>query len=250
MIDFFYRVLAALGYQHPVHVMVTHMPIGLITGALALMIVALLFRKDNLQRSARHAFILALVFAVPTVILGIMDWIHFYNGAWLPAIKAKIILASILLILLTAGAILGRPGKAGSPVMLVIYILSFLTAVGLGYFGGNLVFGESTSSAEPPRTDLPQLAGSPEDLQAGAAVFAANCQACHPKGDNVVVSSLPIKTSRRLASLDGFVAFIRDPKMPDGKPGEMPPFAKQDIDDAGAGRLYAYLVDMVKKGWR
>ena len=116
--------------------------------------------------------------------------------------------------------------------MLVIYILSFLTAVGLGYFGGNLVFGEPTSSAAPSaapaRTDLPQLASSPADLQAGGALFAANCQACHPQGGNVVVSSLPIKTSRKLASLDSFVAFIRDPKMPDGKPGDMPPFAKQD----------------------
>ncbi len=250
MVDFFYRVLAALGYQHPVHVLFTHLPIGLVVGAFLLMLVALLFGKPNLQRSARHVFILALVFAVPTIILGIMDWIHFYNGAWLPAIKAKIILASILLILLVAGAVIGRPGKEASPIMLVIYVLSFLAVVGLGYFGGNLVFGEPTSSAEPSRTDLPQLAGSPGDLQAGGALFAANCQACHPQGSNVVVSSLPIKSSRKLASLDGFVAFIRDPKMPDGTAGEMPPFTKQDIDDAGAGRLYAYVVDMAKKGWR
>jgi mono/diheme cytochrome c family protein len=250
MVDFFYRVLAALGYQHPVHVLFTHMPIGLVTGAFFLMLVALLFRKQNLQRSARHVFILALVFAVPTVIFGVMDWIHFYNGAWLPAIKAKIILASILLALLVAGAILGRPGKAGSPVMLVIYILSFLTVVGLGYFGGNLVFGESSSSAAPSRTNPPRLAVSPEDLQAGAAIFAANCQACHPQGRNVVVPSLPIRTSRRLASVDTFTAFIRDPKMPDGSPGNMPPFSKGDIPDAAAGRLYAYLVDMTQTAWR
>ena len=249
MIDFFYRALQALGYSHPVHVMVTHMPVGLVTGAFALQLIALLFRKKGLTRSARHAFILALIFAVPTVVFGIMDWIHFYNGAWISAIKVKIVLASILLVLLVAGVFLGRPGKAGATVMLVLYALSFLLVVGLGFYGGNLVYGESVGAAEPAPVPQQGLA-SPADIQAGGTIFAANCQSCHPKGGNIVEPSLHLKTSKKLASLDSFVAFVRDPKMPNGKAGEMPPFGKSDIDDRQAGQLYGYIVDSVNKAWR
>ena len=193
MIDFFYRVLASLGYSHPVHVMVTHMPIGLVTGSLALLAVALIWKKQHLARSARHVFILALIFAVPTVIAGFMDWIHFYNGAWIFAIKMKIVLAAILLALLVAGVIFGERGKGGSPLMLAIYALSFLTVVGLGYFGGNLVFGEAVAAGEPAA--VPQsVSASPAEIQAGSAVFVSSCQGCHPRGGNVVDAAIPLKS--------------------------------------------------------
>ncbi len=250
MIDLFYRVLASLGYSHPVHVMVTHMPIGLVTGSLALLIVGLIWRKEHLARSARHVFIVALVFAVPTVIAGFMDWIHFYNGAWIPAIRIKIILASILLVLLALGVIFGERGKGYSPLMLVIYALSFLTVVGLGYYGGNLVFGEPVGVTQPPAA--PQAASaSPADIQAGSVVFASSCQGCHPRGGNVVDPAFPLKSSAKLAAQEKLVAFIRDPKLPDGKVGDMPPFDAGEVSDVQARQLYAYIVDTVGKGgWR
>jgi mono/diheme cytochrome c family protein len=253
MVDLFYGILAKLGYTHPVHVMVTHMPVGLVTGSLALLVVAFLWKKEHLARSARHVFIVALIFVVPTIIAGLMDWIHFYNAAWIPAIKAKIILASVLLVLLVLGVVFGEKGKGFTPLMLVIYALSFLTVIGLGYFGGNLVYGEPVGAAEPPaRVEVAQQPGpSAEDLKAGSQVFALNCQGCHPRGGNVVNPAMALKTSAKLASRAQLVAFIRDPKMPDGKPGDMPAFDAAAVSDADAGRLYAWITDTISKGgWR
>jgi mono/diheme cytochrome c family protein len=250
MIDLFYRVLGALGYHHPLHVAVTHMPIGMVTAAFALLVIALVFGKKNLVRSARHVFILALVFVVPTIIAGFMDWIHFYKGAWVPAIKAKIILASILTALLAAGVVMGKPGKAGSPVMLGIYGLSFLCVVGLGYFGGNLVFGEQAASSDAGPA-LPQVTASPADLKAGEAIFVANCQSCHPKGGNIIEADRPLKKSQKLTSLQAFVGFIRNPLDENGKPTDMPTFTPADVSDQQAGQLHSYLVDTINKGtWR
>jgi mono/diheme cytochrome c family protein len=249
MIDWFYGVLAGLGYSHPVHPTMTHMPIGLVTGALTLVIVALIARKERLALSARHAFIVAFAFAIPTILLGVMDWIHFYHAAWIPAIKAKIILASILLVLLVVGMILGRRGNAMSPVMIVIYALSFLTAVGLGYFGGNLVYGEAPAAASPPAAQASRPPASAVEIRAGRAVFTANCQACHANGGNVIVATLPLKSSAKLDSFDSFVAFVRDPKMPDGSAGNMPTFTPGILSDSDARSLYAYILD-ARKGWR
>jgi mono/diheme cytochrome c family protein len=251
MVDLFYRVLEGLGYHHPVHVLVTHMPIGMVTAAFALLLVAVIFRKEILTRSARHVFILALVFAVPTIIAGFMDWAHFYKGAWIPAITAKIILASILTVVLVAGAILGKPGKAGSPVMLGIYGLAFLCVVGLGYFGGNLVFGEEAATAGDAGPKLPEITASPADLKVGEALFVANCQSCHPKGGNVIEADRPLKKSEKLESLPAFIGFIRKPLDEDGQPTEMPTFTPQKVSDQQAGQLHGYLVDTIKKGtWR
>lgn len=252
MVELFYRVLGAIGYHHPVHVVATHMPIGLVTGALVFGLIALLARKQEPVRCAYGILVLALVLAVPTAILGFMDWVHFYKGAWIAAIRAKIILAAVLLAILAAGTVLGRAGTASPKVMLAVYALAFATVVGLGFFGGNLVYGGAAGSASSGAAPaLPQTAAPPADLQAGEAVFAASCSACHPKGGNVVDPGVPLKTSPTLASAEGFVAFIRNPKRADGKAGDMPAFDAKEIDDGKARQLYSYVLDAARRdAWR
>jgi uncharacterized membrane protein len=233
LIDTIYLLLEKLGYPHPLHPPFTHMPIGLVTGALVLGLVAWLFLRPSLWPSARHCLILAFLFLIPTALLGYMDWQHYYAGAWLFYIKIKLILAGVLLVLLSIGLIVTRkPG--GNPVAsLTILSLSFFTVVALGYYGGQLVFGGWTPTA-------------PKELQIGARLYKGNCSGCHPNGGNIIATNLPLNIAPQLADFDTFRSFVRHPKMPNGSPGEMPDFPSAKISDQQARELYQYIVNVLK----
>lgn len=111
MLDNLYAFLAKHGFNEPLHSPITHMPIGLTVGALLFFLVAVIFKRKQLVLTARHASILAFIFVFPTVMLGVMDWIHFYHAALFTPIKIKMALASLALIVLGAGIILGSEIK-------------------------------------------------------------------------------------------------------------------------------------------
>jgi mono/diheme cytochrome c family protein len=169
MIEFVYQILTKFGYTHPLHPTLTHVPIGMVIGAFLFALAALIFRWTTVTRTARHCVILALIVALPTTLLGIMDWQHFYGGALIFPIKMKLVLAGVLLIFLTLAVIVGFFGEKFSTLVLALYALCLLSAVGLGYFGGELVYGTKAS-----------VAATVEDPAAeGAMVFQQNCSACH-----------------------------------------------------------------------
>jgi uncharacterized membrane protein len=247
MIEALYRFLKSVGYEHPIHSPIVHMPIGLITGAFVFFVIALLFKRKQLILSARHASILALAFAFPTILFGVFDWIHFYHGAMIPAIKYKMVLAGLVLVLLGLGIILGSEVKIRSAAMVLVYTFTFLAAVGLGYFGGNLVYG-SGLAAEVSQIGVSQGASAAPTTPAavgsageGKALFNDNCAACHPGGANVIVASLPIKGSKRLSDLDAFEKFLRAPTMPDGKEGGMPAFSDDALSSTQVKSLYDFV---------
>ena len=233
MIDTIYLFLEKLGYPHPLHPPLTHMPIGLVTGALVLGLVAWLFRRTSLWPSARHCLILALLFLIPTALFGYMDWQHYYAGAWLFYIKMKLILAGVLLVLLSIGLIVTRKSEVNPIASLTIFSLSFFTVVALGYFGGQLVFGGWTPTA-------------PKELQIGARIFKGNCSGCHPHGGNIIATNLPLNIAPQLADFDTFRAYVRHPEMPNGSTGEMPDFPPTKISDQQARELYQYIVKVLK----
>jgi mono/diheme cytochrome c family protein len=228
IIDPLYAMLVQLGYTDPLHPPLTHMPIGLVTAALIFGIVSLLLRRPLLGVAARYCVILAWLFLFPAILLGIMDWQHYYNGALLFPIKAKIFLASVLFVLLSLGVILAYKRAEFSKSLLVICFLSFLTVIGLGFFGGRLVFPYRAEAAPP-------------EFQAGKRIFDANCAACHPYGANTVIPGLPLRGAPFLAEEDTLRGFIRNPIMPDGSKGPMPNFSTEEISNQEAGKLYAYL---------
>jgi mono/diheme cytochrome c family protein len=246
MIDLFYRVLNSLGYHHPVHIMFTHIPIGLVVGAFIFFLVAIIFARKSLVLTARHASILAFIFVFPTILFGVFDWLHFYNGVLFPAIKAKMGLASGILVVLAAGIILGGEVKIRNAVMTVVYALAFLCAVGLGFFGAEVVGGPTPPAAAAGGGEVTL---TPAALS-GQEVFATNCQSCHANGGNVVLAQYPLKSSKHLASQADFVSFIRAPKLPDGSTGPMQPFDKDAISDAEAAGLFEYITSMVKTSWK
>ena len=240
MIDSLYQFVRRIGFPDPLHAPITHIPIGLVIGAFLFLVVAIVFAKKNLLTTARHVSILAFLFVFPTILFGVFDWLHFFKGVMIPPIRMKMILASLLLILLAAGIILGSELRMHAAPMLVIYGLAFITVVGLGWYGARLVYGGwSGSSAQSPAPagGKTVLVAAP----AGQRLYADNCLACHPNGGNVVVAELPLKTSKKIANRDTLTAFIRSPKMPDGSAGGMPAFPADQINDEQAGDLFKYI---------
>jgi uncharacterized membrane protein len=149
MIDDLYVLLARIGFKEPLHSPITHMPIGLVVGALIFFLVAIIFKRKNLVLTARHASILAFIFAFPTILLGVMDWIHFYHASLFVPIMIKMTLAGIALTVLGAGIILGSEIKLHTMTMTVLYVIAFIAMIGLGYFGSGIVYGRGLRIKAP-----------------------------------------------------------------------------------------------------
>ena len=170
----FYNALNAIGFLDPIHPPLTHITIGLVTAAMIFGILAWVQRQPFLARAARYCLILAWLFIFPTVILGFMDWQHWYQGNWLSLIIIKICLATFLFALLSLGMILFFTGREESKALLAIYCIAFFTVVGLGYFGGRLIFGGRAPAM-------------PMSLEAGRGLFENSCMACHPNLGNALM---------------------------------------------------------------
>jgi uncharacterized membrane protein len=192
MIDEFYAKLAKLGFNEPLHSPITHMPIGLVVGALIFFLVAIVFKKKNLILTARHASILAFIFAFPTILLGVMDWIHFYHAALFTPIKIKMALALVALIVLGAGIILGSEIKLHTMSMTILYVAAFFVMIGLGYFGSGIVYSRGLGMKAPKPTAALSSA-RPVDSLSEARIKKKDV----PKTDTVKAGVLPkIKEAR------------------------------------------------------
>jgi uncharacterized membrane protein len=223
MIDAVYVFLNKLGYHHPIHPTEVHMPIGLVVGALIFALLAFLFHRQKLLLTPRHCVLLALVWVFPTMLLGYMDWQHFYGGAWILPIKVKLVVAPCLTILLAAAVYLGRKYGATSLKVLPVYFLCFCAVVLLGYFGGQLVFGAKEPALHKEYTP-------------GLEIYSRYCHACHPGGGNVIERGKAIIGSPELKDFQRFLHWVRHPEEP------MPPFPGRRVSDAEVKELYEYIV--------
>jgi hypothetical protein len=84
--------------------------------------------------------VLALIFVVPTLIAGVMDWQHFYMGEWSNLYLVKFILAGTLIALLAVAVKLVNVDKP-SPLVITLHGLLLANAVGLGFTGGEIIMG-------------------------------------------------------------------------------------------------------------
>ena len=226
--DFIFQALAKMGYTHPVHPPITHLPVGLVAAAFIFALVALLFRRTMLPSlSYNRIILLAFIFAFPTIFLGYMDWQHHWYGAWLHPIKIKLVLSGVLLILLFVGLIYGRKAGGESKGALAIYALCFLCVTGLGYYGAQL------SLEEKPVAPTEAV----KRFQAGEKLFATNCSGCHARKSDIF-------NSPQFVNLSTFLAFIRNPVGPGGTPSKMPPFPTDRVTDDEGLKLYQYLVTL------
>lgn len=139
MIEFIYGLLESLGYTHPLHPAITHIPMGMIIGGFIFRIAS--FKWEQLAKTAYYCFILALIFAPITALFGFMDWQHRLFGKMNGFIMAKFILTGCLVTLLSVTIFLDNKNILSQRAMTLFYVFCFLIAVGLGFVGGELAYG-------------------------------------------------------------------------------------------------------------
>lgn len=140
MVETIYSFLESVGFGHPLHPMLTHAPMGMIIGMVAFGLFGLLWNNDDLFQSAYYCSVLALLSILPVIGAGVMDWLHYLEGEWNVFIIIKLILGALLTLLLIVSVTLKNSG-AEKKTLLLFYFLCLACAGGLGYSGGELVYG-------------------------------------------------------------------------------------------------------------
>ncbi len=141
MIESLYALLAKVGFTHPLHPALTHIPMGMVMGCFFFGFLVWVAKKPDFHKTCLHCSLLALIFIVPTIVAGIFDWQHLYAGRYQPLIIIKMILAAVLTGLLSYSVVLNRQGTE-TKKLFFIYALCLACAVGLGFSGGELVYSK------------------------------------------------------------------------------------------------------------
>ncbi len=232
MIESLYGFLREMGYTHPLHAPMTHLPLGMMAGAFIFAILARLLGKTSLGPTARHCTVLAFIGVFPAAGFGVIDWLHFYGGAWLFPVRMKILLAPAFAVILLICLLLERRAHVVRRTLIFFLCLGFLTSAGLGYFGGELVF----SSLKVPETSV-STSG-----QEGAEAYVKACVSCHPNGENPFKPKLAPRTAPQLKDFETFLSYIRNPKARDGSITIMPPFSEDRLPEAEARAIYLHML--------
>ncbi len=229
MSNFIYHLLESFGYKHPLHPVLVHLPIGLNMGALLLCLVAIVLRKPMLKRSAYHALVLAGLFSLVALTMGLLDWQHYFNGSLLRPIKMKLLIAFPYVLLMWVGVLIGYRQGPEAKALPPIYAVGAVCVMALGFFGGELTFTGRSPAAVNPQDE-------------GQSLFEANCSSCHPSGGNRIVPDKPIRSSPQLASLASFTQHVRHPSATAGGQSIMPAFSADALSDADIAKLYEYIL--------
>jgi uncharacterized membrane protein len=141
MTESIFQFLAGIGFTHPVHPAFTHIPMGMVIGAVVFRLASFLPRLKILAKTGYHCVILGLLGVFPTIFTGYLDWQYRYGGVWEFLIGLKMVLAVILTLLLLFTAVKDDPENPRLDRRTGVYLVMALVAVGLGYSGGELMFG-------------------------------------------------------------------------------------------------------------
>lgn len=141
MTEFFFSLLENIGFQHPVHPAITHLPMGMVMGGFLFGLAALVLNRPALAKTAWHCAVLAMIGVFPTILAGYMDWQHTYEGEWLNLIKIKMLLALAMIIFLSAALKINAKTDSITLAGVIAYGLCLLTGIALGFTGGELMYG-------------------------------------------------------------------------------------------------------------
>ena len=114
---------------------------GMVMGAVAFRFGSFLPRLQMLAKTGYHCVILGLLGLPPTIFTGYLDWQHRYEGEWEGLIITKMVLAGLLSIVMIAVAFMDNPDERKIDKVTGLYFVMILLAVGLGFSGGELIFG-------------------------------------------------------------------------------------------------------------
>ena len=175
-----YEALKGIGFPHPIHPVFAHIPVGLTVGGFLFLLAARLFKRGGLFQTARHCMVLTLIIFPFTVFFGWVDWVHFYGGALLFPFQMKLVLAGFFLVFLLWGTFRAIRSSTSPGKLLFINFLTLLVVTGLGFFGGELVYGDKaeTKPFTAAESDEPSPEGE-ELVNQGAALFNDKCAMCH-----------------------------------------------------------------------
>ncbi|MDT8378076.1 MAG: DUF2231 domain-containing protein [Desulfotignum sp.] len=141
MTEVIFGFLSSIGFTHPIHPAFTHIPMGMVIGAVVFRLASFLPRMKMLAKTGYHCVILALLGIAPTIFTGYLDWQHRFGGEWEFLIVLKMVLAAVLTVLLLLTAIKDDPENRGFDRRTAWYLLMVVVAIGLGYSGGELQYG-------------------------------------------------------------------------------------------------------------
>jgi uncharacterized membrane protein len=140
MIETLYAVLGRVGFHHPLHPGLTHIPMGMVMGCFFFSLLAFYWKKHVFLTTSLHCAVLALIFMAPTIVAGLLDWQHLFAGRYLPLIVVNMVLAVVLTGLLGYAVMLHRQSAEAKKIF-IVYALCLGCAIGLGFSGGELVYG-------------------------------------------------------------------------------------------------------------
>ena len=141
MIASLYHMIEQAGYHQPLHPVMVFIPSGCIAAACIFTILSRAARNPSYFQSARHCMGLALVFLPVAALTGYLDWQHYFAGAWLLAVKIKMGSAAVLLLVLVGVNTRRAKLNRASFKRITAYFLCLVLVFGIGYFGGELVYG-------------------------------------------------------------------------------------------------------------
>lgn len=141
MTDAIFNFLTQIGFTHPLHPAFTHIPMGMVMGAIFFRFCSLIPKFKIMARTAYHCVVLGLLGLIPTALTGILDWQHRYEGQWENLIIVKMILAIFMGIIMLVVVIKDDPENPELNKITGLYFLMIVFAVGLGFSGGELIFG-------------------------------------------------------------------------------------------------------------
>ena len=141
MTETIFSFLNSIGFTHPLHPAFTHIPMGMAMGAVVFRFASFLPGMRMLAKTGYHCVALALLGVPPTVVAGVLDWQHTFNGELEFLIVLKMVLAALFSGVLVYILIKDDPENPIFNRQTFIYLLLVLLAVGLGFSGGELQYG-------------------------------------------------------------------------------------------------------------
>ena len=138
MTEAIFEFLSKIGFHHPVHPALTHIPMGMAMGAVMFRIVSFIPSLKFLARTGYHCIVLGLLGVFPTVFAGYLDWQHSFGGEWEFLIILKMVLAALFTVLLGFILYMDDPETPKFDRVTLFYFLAVLLAMGLGFSGGEL----------------------------------------------------------------------------------------------------------------
>lgn len=140
MTELIFSTLESIGFAHPLHPALTHIPMGMVIGCFFFSLFALITKKSVFIKTSLHCSVVALIFIFPTIVAGFLDWQQFFGATMSVFIVVKFVLAAVLIVLLAISIRANLQG-ASTGRLFLLYTLCLACAGGLGFSGGELIYG-------------------------------------------------------------------------------------------------------------